>query len=148
MPALFRSADARHDAVRAELVAPDHDADIGLIARRPHRWIAERIVAFETPLDFVPVRLIAGEAESELRLAGSLHLGNQFGQPAELSCAADNVHVGSPAPDELLILLSHTAQNAQDRVGVPALVETKSPECTVDLVFRVLTDATCVEQDD
>ena len=54
VPALFGAAHARHDAVGAKLIAADHDADIGLERRRPHRRIAQRIVAFEAAFDFEP----------------------------------------------------------------------------------------------
>ena len=67
MPALLGAAHARHDAVGAKLVAADHDADIRLERRRPHRRIAHRIVAFEAAFDLGP-RLGAVEADGQLRL--------------------------------------------------------------------------------
>src|SRR4029077_5535954 len=52
-PALLGAADAGDDAIRAEFVAADHDADVGLEAGRPHRRIAERVVAFKALFDFM-----------------------------------------------------------------------------------------------
>ena len=51
-PALLRAAHPGHDAVGAELVAADHDAHERLKRRRPHRRVAQRVVALEAPLDF------------------------------------------------------------------------------------------------
>src|SRR5205823_7407914 len=61
------------------------------ISRRPHRRIAQRIVALETLFDFVPRGLIAVETQRQLRPSGALDFGNQLRQARELAGAADNI---------------------------------------------------------
>src|SRR5262249_24431140 len=53
MPALLRPAHAWYDAIGAEFVTTDHDPHVSLERRRPHGWIAERIVALEALLDLM-----------------------------------------------------------------------------------------------
>src|SRR5438876_453869 len=104
MPALLRPARAGHDAVGAELVAPDHDADVGLERRGPHRRIAHRVVALETGRDLVPRCLVACQGKSELWFAGGLRLFDEFGQAMQLAGATDDVHEGRTANDLFLVL--------------------------------------------
>src|SRR5262249_21937110 len=145
--ALFGAADAGDDAVGAELVAADHDADVGLEGRRPHRRVAHRVVALEAALDLVARRLLAVEAQGELGRPAPAHLVDQLRQPGELARAADDVHVRGPAADQLLVLLGHAAEYAEHLLGVPALVGAEPAEGAVDLVLGVLADAAGVEED-
>src|SRR5262249_45252771 len=57
-PALLGAADARHDAVGAELVAADLDAHVRLERRWPHRRVARRVVALEAALHLDARRLL------------------------------------------------------------------------------------------
>src|SRR5262249_24470782 len=52
-PALLGAAHAGDNAVGAKLVAADHDADIRLERRWPHRRVTERVVALEAALHLV-----------------------------------------------------------------------------------------------
>src|SRR5262249_8368095 len=78
LPTLLRAAYTGHDAIRAKLVAADHDANKRLEPRRPHGWIAHRVVAFEAVFDLMARSVRAVETKRELRLAGAFHLGDQF----------------------------------------------------------------------
>src|SRR5262249_8394392 len=52
VPALFRTANLRYNAISAKLITADHDSDIGLKSIGPHRGIAKRIVALKAARDF------------------------------------------------------------------------------------------------
>src|SRR5207249_1130158 len=69
-PALLGPAHAGHDAIGAELVAADHDPDIGLERRGPHGRVTEGIVAFEASLDIEAGCFGTAEAKSQLGGAG------------------------------------------------------------------------------
>ena len=58
-PALFRSAHAGHDAIRAELVAAEHDPHQGLMRHWPHGRRAMRIVILKA---FAHIRSVASLA--------------------------------------------------------------------------------------
>jgi hypothetical protein len=120
-PALFWTAHARHDAVRAKLVAADHDSHVRLKRRRPHRRIAEWIEAFVTPLDFVAAAFLAAEADFHPLAASRPNLADQRGHLVQLPRPDDQIDVRRPLEDEPLILLSHAAQNADYFIGVLAL---------------------------
>src|SRR5947208_13005875 len=147
MPALLRPAHAGDDAIRAELVAANHDADVRLKRRRSHRWIAQRVVALEAALDLVARRFLAVETEGQLQLAGALHFLNQFGQTGKLAGAADDVHVRGTLADQFLVFLGHAAEHANNFLWVAALVGTEPAKRTVNLVLGVLADAASVEED-
>ena len=146
-PALLRAAHARHDAVGAELVAADHDADVGLERRRPHRRVAQRVVALEAALDLVARRFVAVEADrASLRLAGLLDLGDQSGSCASWPVPQMMSTCGARLEDQLLVLLGHAAEDADDLVGMAALVAAQPAQGAVDLVLGVLADGAGVER--
>ena len=149
MPALLRPADARHDAVGAELVAADHDPHERLERRGPHRRVARADRSFRSS-----ARPRARDASLRSRLtcqsAGwpvALDLLDQLRQPGELAGAADDVDVRGAVEDQLLVFLRHAAQHADDRFRVSALVRTQAAQGAVDLVLGVLADAARVEED-
>ncbi len=148
-PALLRAAHAGHDAVGAELVAADHDADVGLERRRPHRRIAQRVVALEAALDLVARRLVAVQAQ---------------GQSAARRCARTSaISSGSraswPVPQTMSTcgarrrISSWSFWAMQPRTpmifsGMAPLVAAQPAQGAVDLVLGVLADAAGVEEDD
>ena len=96
-PALLRAAHARHDAVGAELVAADHDADVGLERRRPHRRIARSDRSSRSCVRPRAASLRAVEAQGHLRLAAVPRPPRSVrGRLRELAGAADDVHVRGP----------------------------------------------------
>src|SRR5207247_302192 len=113
-------------------------AHVSLEARRPHRRVPEWIVAFEAAFDFRPRSFLAVQTQSQLRLARALHLGDQFRQAAELARTADDVHVRSPAADQLLVLLRHAAEDAQDLPRMLLFMRAQPAERAVDFVFGML----------
>src|SRR5262249_40858505 len=146
--ALLRTADAGNDAVGAELVAADHDADVGLKAVGPQRRVAERVVALEAAFDLRARGLFPIQTEGELRLTALFHRGDEFRQLSELSGTANDVHVRRSVEDVLLIFLRHAAEDADDLVGVALLVSAEPAESAVDFLLGVLADAAGVEEDD
>src|SRR5260370_25307987 len=146
MPTLLRAANLRHDAIGAKLVAADHDANISLESIGPHRRIAERVIALEAALDFVSGGFLAIQTERQLGPAGFAGLDNQFRKPGELPRTANNIHVGRAAEDQFLILLSHAAQDTDNRVGIPPLVRPKACQGAINLVLGMLTNAAGVEE--
>src|SRR5581483_11291067 len=125
MPALFWTPHAGHDAVGTELVAADHDPHVRLKARWPHRWIAERIVALEAVLNLRATGIASSQADRELEDSGPLGILNQFRQASELAGSADDVDVRSSFLDQLLIFLSHAAEDADDLLRMAPLVGTQ-----------------------
>jgi len=65
----------------------------------------------------------------------------------QLAGTAHNVHVRRPTADQVLVFLGHAAEHADDLVGMPFFMPAQHSQGAVNFVFRVLTDATCVEQD-
>jgi len=61
--------------------------------------------------------------------------------------ADDNVDVGGFVKDEVLIFLSHAADDADDFCRPVAFAEFESSECAVDFVFGVLANAAGIEDD-
>ena len=120
---------------------------IGLIGRRPHLRIAVGIVAFEAAFDFVAAAGLAIEAYFQpLPAAG----GDFFQQPrhlVQLTGADDQIDVRRPLEDQLLILLCHAAQHADDLMRVAIFGVLQPSQGAVDFVFGMLPHAAGVEQD-
>ena len=147
-PALLRAAHARHDAVGAELVAADHDADVRLERRRPHRRIAQRIVALEAalrPRAATPPcgRGSARAAARRSACTSAISSGSCASWPVPQMMST----CGARLADQLLVLLGHAAEDADDLVGMALLVAAQPAEGAVDLVLGVLADAAGVEED-
>ena len=90
--ALLGAADAGDDAVRAELVAADHDADVRLVRRGSHRGVAERVEAFVAAFDLVAVAVFAAEADFHplrARRAFGANFANERGHLVQLAGADD-----------------------------------------------------------
>src|SRR5262249_39551322 len=104
--------------------------------------------AFEAAFDFRPRGFLTIQAQGQLPRAGALDLGDQFRQAGELAGAADDVHVRSTTADQLLVLLRHAAEYAQNLAGMALLVRAQAAQGTVDFVLGVLADAASIEQDD
>src|SRR4051794_17145830 len=95
-PALFRPADAGHDAVGAELVAAELGADERLEWRRPHGGLAERVVALEAGRDRRPRVVRAAEADGHSWAGPVLYVGDELRQLPKLAGAADDVDKRRP----------------------------------------------------
>src|SRR5262249_31060277 len=79
-PALVGPANRGHNTIRAELIAADHDAHVGLKTRWPHGRVPERVVTLEAPLDLQLRAFLAVQTQCQLRPTGSLHFGDEFRQ--------------------------------------------------------------------
>src|SRR4051812_43678783 len=149
-PALFGATNAGHDAVRAELVAADHDADVCLVGRWPHGRITHGVEAFVAPFDLVASAIFSAEAYFHPLCANGAfgaQLADERGNLVELAGAHDQVDVRSPFENEALVFLSHAAEDANDFARMFAFGVLETTQCAVDLVFGVLADAAGVEQD-
>src|SRR5262249_56938799 len=94
--ALLRPARGRDDAVGAELVAPDLDADVGLERCRTHGGVAGRVEALEAGRDRILARVRPAQAQRVLRLARLLDRRNPL--PRARPVARTNAHIGQPGP--------------------------------------------------
>src|SRR5262245_14178229 len=121
MPALLRSANARHDAIRAEFIAAELDPDERLIRRRPHRGIAVGIVAFEATLDFVAAGGLAIEADLHARPAAGGDFLDQPRNLMQLSRSDDQIDIRGAFEDKPLIFLGHAADDANDLARISLL---------------------------
>src|SRR5262249_17826865 len=144
--ALLRAAGGGDDAVRAELVAPDLDADVSLKSARPHGRVAGRVVTDEAGLDLVPAGIRAAEAQRVLRLAGLLHPLDEFGDAGELAGADDHIDIGGAFADRVLVLLGHAPEYADDGGRVAPLDVLHAAECRIRLVLGVLADGAGVKE--
>ena len=93
--------------------------------------------------------IAAGPVEAHLdpRPAAGGHLLQQRRQLAQLARTDHQVHVRGPLKDLMLVLLSHAAQDADDRFR-PLCFELPQPaQRTVDFVFGMLAHTTRIEQD-
>jgi hypothetical protein len=148
--ALFGAADTGDDAVRAELVAADHDADISLVLRGAHRGVTERIETFVAAFDLRAVAVFAAEADfHSLSARGTFgsDFANERGHLMELAGADDEINVRSAFENDALMVLGHAAEDADYRIRMFALGVFQPAEGAVDFVFRVLADAARVEED-
>ena len=87
------------------------------------------------------------QTQGQLRHARLAHGVDQLRQLGKLAGATHDVHMRGAAQDQLLIFLGHAAEDAEDRVGMAALVMAKPAEGGVDFVLGVLADAAGVEED-
>ncbi len=74
-------------------------------------------------------------------------LGDQAGDFGQLPGADDQVDVGSPLEDQLLVLLGHAAHYADHLLRPAFFAVPQTAQLAVDLVLRVLADAAGVEED-
>ena len=145
--ALFRSACHRDDAVGTELVAANHDPHKGLVRRRPHLRIPQRIVALKTAGDLSPRTVPATEADGQLTLAFLSRLIDKARDLSKLSGADDDVNVRCPLKNDLLIFLSHAAHHADHQIRPLSLAVLDPSKLAVNLVLGMLAHAACVEED-
>lgn len=89
---------------------------------------------------------MALQAKGHLQLARALNFRDQFGQPGQLSRAADDVHVRRPLVDQFLVLLRHAAENADNLAGMALLVAAEPTQGTINLVLGMLAHAARIEQ--
>ena len=122
-PALLRPAHHADDAIRAELVAADHDPHERLIRRRPHRPARAADRSFRSSrttsrrLPSWRARLTATAPAA----AGSDLLDAAAALPMSWPGADDQVDVRSPLENQLLVLLRHAAQDADHLVRMAPL---------------------------
>lgn len=114
---MLGSAGHGDDAVGAELVAADHDADVGLVGAGSHFGVAEGIVALEAVGDFESVAVFAAEGDGNGVTAGLTGFVDHAWDFGELARADDDVDVRGALEDFLLVFLSHAAEDADDLVG-------------------------------
>ena len=147
--ALLRAADLGHDAVGAELVAAEHDPHHGLERRWPAIGRTGRIELGETLLDQRAALVHAVEAHFQSRLAVALggHFLQDLRQAVDLARPDDQVDVCGAAEDQVLVLLGHAAQDADDGFGLSLFQRTQAAQGAVDLVFGMLPHAARVVQD-
>src|SRR5262249_47684549 len=131
-----------------KLVTADHDTDVRLKRRRPHRRIAQWIIALEAVFDLMPRAFLPVETQRRLWSSSPFHLRDQFRKPGELPGPADNINMGSAATNQFLIFLGHAAEHAQHFARMPLHVASQSTERAINLVLRVLPDAARVEEND
>ena len=141
---------AGHDAVGAELVAADHDADVRLERRRPHRRIAQRVVALEAGR-----RPRAAPPSARPRLTAQLRLA---ASPAT-SSTSSGTRASCPVPTTIstcgarwrISSWSFWAMQPSTPMtlsGLRCLWRAEPAEGGVDLVLGVLADGAGVEEDD
>ena len=113
--ALLRAANAGDDAIRAELVAPDHDPHVRLVRRRAHRRIAQRVEAFVAPRQSCRGNRFCGRGSPPgPRLAVRSNLANEVRHLVQLSRDRRPCRRSYGAlKDQLLILLRHAAHDAE-----------------------------------
>ena len=144
--ALFRSARRRDDAVGAELVATDLDAQIRLKRSRAHRRVTQRIERLVAPFDLIERAVAAAQSDCHLAFRSGLDPLDQFRNLLQLAGAYDQVHVRSTFEDQLLIFLSHAPDHADDFFRMLCLEFLQMAERAVRLLFGVFPDAACIEQ--
>ena len=137
LAAALAAADVGHDAVRAEVIAPVHDAH-----PRAHAALAHD----GKILCDAAVLILNGEDALILRI----YLVQQLGEPP-LGLRAEHkvyVVVGVFHLVGHDLLLRHAAAEADDLIGLCGLRVAESAKVAVDPLFRVLADGAGVEQDD
>ena len=144
---MFGAAGHGDDAVGAELVAADHDADVGLVGAGSHFGVAEGVVALEAIGDFESVAVFASQGDGDGVSSGLTGFVDHAGDFGELACADDDVDVRGALEDLLLVFLGHAAEHADDLVGAVFADLSHAAELGVDLLFGVFTDAAGVEED-
>ena len=147
--ALLGAADTGDDAVRAELIAADHDPDVRLVLRGSHRGVTERIETFVAAFDLGAVAVLAAEADFHAlgtRRAFCADFAYERGHLVQLAGADDQINIRGAFEDDALVVLRHAAEDANYRIRMFALGVFQPAEGAVDLVFRVLADATCIEK--
>ena len=99
-------------------------------------------------LDLVEGAVLAAEADGHLRAFAGGDFVDQIGNAGELAGADDQIDIGGPAEDELLVLLGHAAHDADDLFGVLLLEGPQAAEGGVGFVFGLFADGAGVEEDD
>src|SRR5690606_27530030 len=98
-PRLLRTAGVGHDAIGAELVAPDHDPHVGLPGAGPHLRIAQRVVALERAGHLVAPALCAAQRDGERLLASPPDFVDQPRDLRQLPGADDQIDMRRPPED-------------------------------------------------
>ena len=143
---LFRTANHGDDAVRAEFVTADLNADIGLILGGPHFGIPQRIERFVAPFDLIQRTVLAPQANLDLFPLAGGDIFQQLRNLMQLSRPDDHVDIRRPVKDLPLMILSHASDHADDLFGVRLLETFQLAQRTVNLFLGMLAHTARVEQ--
>ena len=131
------AAYIRHDAVRAELVAPLHDRDPCKDMRLTHRTK----LAVVTHTVRIPLRL-------HHMAAARILLRNDLLQVMDMVRPDDEINDRHTLDELALILLCHAAGDPQKQMRIFILQLLDLPDLAIDLLLRILTDAAGIHDDD
>ncbi|CUP53126.1 Uncharacterised protein [Bacteroides xylanisolvens] len=131
------AAYIRHDAVRAELVAPLHDRDPCKDMGLTHRTK----LAVVTHAVRIPLRL-------HHMAAARILLRNDLLQIMDMVRPDDEINDRHTLDELALILLCHAAGNPQKQMRIFILQLLDLPDLAIDLLLRILTDAAGIHDDD
>ena len=144
--ALLGAANHGHDAVGAELVAADLNSHERLVGRGPHGGIAQRVERFVAAADGLLRAVATTQADFHLLAVARLDTLDQLGHGVQLAGAHNEIDIRRPAKDELLVLLRHAAQHADDFFGVIGLQLLELAQGAVGFALGVFTHAARVEE--
>ncbi len=129
------AAGARHDAVGAAEIAPIHDGHVGAVARGAHGDIAAQIDR-------------RGEVGVDDRRTLAFEPIDRRPEFADLARAEDDIDVRCAREQFVFVVLRHTAEHADDQIGVAPLAAREFAEARPHLVLRLLAHAAGVEEDE
>ena len=145
---LLRPANARDDAVRAELIAPEHNAHHRLEDARSNARQAFRVVLAERVAN--DARRVAVletvDADRDLLRPGRGGVGDQIDETIDLPRADDDVDVRRSAENRRLVFLRHTPHHADQRAGLLRFPMLQSSERAVNFLLGVFANAAGVEE--